>query len=70
MKPMTQGQRLDALVEAFKEDSGAYRDLQTPADTEGKRRLLRSLMNIRMPRAMDADILRLQDEYLTERNRE
>jgi len=70
MEAMTQEQRLDALVEAFKEDSGEYRALQTPADTEGKRRLLRSLMNIRMPRAMGADILRLQDEYLTERNRE
>ena len=62
--------RLDDLVEAFKADSGTYRDLETPADTDGKRQLLRSLMNIRMPRAMDAATLRLQDAYLTERSRE
>ena len=47
---MTQEQRLDTLVEAFKADSVQYKDMQTPADTEGKRRILRSLMNIRMPK--------------------
>ena len=64
---MTQEQRLAYLVEAFKEDSGEYRNLQTPADTEGKRILLRSLMNIRMPKKLPEDVLRIQDKYLTER---
>ena len=63
----TQDQRLDYLVEAFKADSGEYRDLQTPADQEGKRRILRSLMNIRMPKALPDSILAVQDEYLAER---
>ncbi len=66
----TQDQRLDILVEAFKTDSVRYKDLQTPADTEGKRRLLRSLMNIRMPGPMDASVLTVQDAYLQERIRE
>jgi hypothetical protein len=48
---MTQEQRLDILVEAFKADSVQYKDLQMPEDNEGKRRILRSLMNIRMPRS-------------------
>lgn len=65
---MTQEQRLAYLVEEFKADSGQYRDLQTPSDTEGKRRLLRSLMNIRMPRKLPDEVLAVQDEYLTERN--
>ena len=65
---MTQDERLDYLVEEFKADSGKYRDLQTPGDTEGKRRILRSLMNIRMPRMLSDDVLAVQDEYLTERN--
>lgn len=69
-KNMTQAERLDLLVEAFKADSVEYRDLDTPDSTEGKQRILRSLMNIRMPREMDAETLRLQDDYLTERNRE
>lgn len=67
---MTQAQRLDALVEAFKADSDAYKDLKTPDDTDGKRRMLRSLMNLRMPGKMDAAVLRVQDEYLKERARE
>ncbi len=66
----TQEQRLDYLVEEFKADSGEYRDLQTPSDQEGKRRLLRSLMNIRMPRELPDDVLAVQDDYLIERNAE
>ena len=66
----TQGQRLDYLVEAFKADSVQYRDLPTPADAEGKRRILRSLMNIRMPERMDEAIIAVQNEYLRERIRE
>ena len=67
---MTQEQRLDTLVEAFKADSVQYKELQTPADTEGKRRILRSLMNIRMPKKLDDSVLAVQDEYLRERIRE
>ena len=67
---MTQEQRLDFLVEAFKTDSGQYRNLQTPHDTEGKRRILRSLMNIRMPKRMDNSVLSVQDAYLKARIRE
>lgn len=67
---MNQAQRLDYLVEAFKADSVQYRDLQTPDDTEGKRRILRSLMNIRMPKPMDKDVLAVQDDYLKDRIRE
>ena len=66
----TQEQRLDTLVEAFKADSVQYKDLQMPADTEGKRRILRSLMNIRMPKKLDDSVLAVQDEYLRERIRE
>ena len=70
MKEMTQTERLDYLVEEFKEDSVRYRDLETPKDTEGKKRILRSLMNIRMPRRMDARVTEVQDEYLKECIRE
>ena len=70
MKEMTQKERLDYLVEEFKEDSVRYRSLETPENTEGKKRVLRSLMNIRMPRMMAPSVLAVQDEYLKERNRE
>lgn len=66
----TQDQRLSYLVEAFKADSGEYRDLPTPSDSEGKRRVLRSLMNIRMPGDLPEDVREVQDEYLTARAEE
>ena len=67
---MNQQERLDYLVEQFKEDSVEYRNLKTPADTEGKKQILRSLMNIRMPKMMAPSVIAVQDEYLKERNRE
>lgn len=67
---MTQDQRLDYLVEEFKTDSVQYKDLETPKDTEGKRRILRSLMNIRMPKTFSDAVLAVQDEYLTKRAEE
>lgn len=67
---MTQEQRLDYLVEEFKADSDEYKDLQVPGDTEGKQRIMRSLMNIRMPKTLPDDVLAVQDEYLTGRAKE
>ena len=61
---------MNYLVEAFKADSGKYRSLQVPSDTEGKQRILRSLMNIRMPGSMPEDTLKEQDAYLKARAEE
>ena len=69
-KTMTQTERLDFLVEAFKADSEQYKNIQTPTDANGKRRILRSLMNIRMPKRMNGTVLAVQDEYLRERIKE
>nr|WP_330376199.1 hypothetical protein [Butyrivibrio sp. AE3004] len=63
----TQEERLDYLVEEFKADSDEYKDLQTSKSIEEKRRILRSLMNIRMPKEILSEILKVQDEYLSER---
>ena len=63
----TQEERLDYLVEEFKADSDEYKDLQTSKSVEEKRRILRSLMNIRMPKEISSEILKVQDEYLSER---
>ena len=69
-KNLTQEERLDYLVEEFKADSDEYRELQTPGDMDGKKRILRSLMNIRMPKSMSDGVLEVQDEYLKERSQE
>ena len=67
---MTQNERLDYLVEEFKTDSVRYKNLAAPPDTAGKRQLLRSLMNIRMPKEMLEEVLKVQDEYLSGRAKE
>ncbi|MBR2122716.1 MAG: protein-ADP-ribose hydrolase [Lachnospiraceae bacterium] len=67
---MDQQERLDYLVRQFRDESAQYRDLEIPADTEGKKRVLRSLMNIRMPKMMAPSVVAVQNEYLQERNRE
>ena len=69
-KEMTQEERLNYLVTAFKADSVRYRDLQTPPDTAGKQRLLRSLMNVRMPGRLPEPVRKAQDDYLAARARE
>ncbi len=66
----SQKERLDFLVEKFKEDSVKYRDLDTGNSYDEKRKILRSLMNIRMPEKMDEDIIKVQNEFLREEARE
>ena len=65
-----QEERLDYLLHEFKKDSGRYRDLETGKDYGEKRMLLRSLMNIRMPGKMNENVVKVQDEFLTEEARE
>ncbi len=50
-----------------REDGAA---IEIPDREEGQRRLLRSLMNVRMPGDMDREFLKVQDLYLQERIRE
>lgn len=67
-KNRTQRQRLDYLVERFMEDS--HERFQTNSldryTEEQEQRVLRSLMNVRMPRKMDSQVLEVQDEYLSQ----
>lgn len=63
-KNTKQDERLDYLVEAFKADSDEYKDLKTPNSMEDKIRILRSLMNIRMPKELSSYVMKVQDEYL------
>lgn len=65
-----QEERLDFLLKEFKEDSFRYRNLDVGEDYEEKRMALRSLMNIRMPGAMAENVVKVQDEFLSEEARE
>ena len=57
-----QEKRLDYLVQALCEDSDNYKDLEV-APSE-RRRVMRSLMNIRPPKPISARFLEVQDAYL------
>lgn len=65
-----QEKRLDYLLKEFKEDSVRYKDLEVGDSYEEKRMAFRSLMNIRMPRYMGENVLKVQDDFLMEEAKE
>lgn len=65
---MNQEERLDTLVNAFIKDAAF--EIEEPETKREKQILLRSLMNIRMPKKMDEKIIKIQDDYLKEKNEE
>lgn len=66
IKSELQEKRLSYLVDKFKEDSKDYKYIRIPNNIEEKKRILRSLMNIRMPKQMSDDVLEVQNAYLKE----
>ena len=67
---MNQNERLEYLVKKFREDSGRYKEMEIPENEEEKRNLLRSFMNIRLPKKMDEETIEVQNDYLKERAEE
>ena len=64
---MTQDERLDYLLRHLLAERGEYTDIRVPDDLSEKRKLLRSLMNVRPPVPASAKFLAVQDSYLQER---
>ncbi len=62
---MNQGERRRFLIQALLDERGEGR-FRIPESSTEQKQLLRSLMNVRLPKAADADFLRIQDEYLRE----
>ncbi|MDE6686814.1 MAG: protein-ADP-ribose hydrolase [Lachnospiraceae bacterium] len=64
---MNRAEKADVLLEKLKEDSVEYRDLETDGySPEETKQMIRSLMNVRMPKALSDELIKLQDEYLQE----
>jgi len=61
---MNQSEKRLFLIQSLLKENQEYRDIDIPAEPEHQRQLLRGLMNIRMPRRIGADFLKMQDEYL------
>ncbi len=66
-QPHTQEQRLDFLIRCLLKENEAYQSIEVPAAQGDKRRLLRSLMNVRPPAPASEEFLRVQDAYLQAR---
>ena len=62
-----QEQRLNYLLEEFKAESERYKKIEIPNNVSDKQILLRSLMNVRMPKKMPDEVIKVQDEYLSVR---
>jgi len=63
---MTQAERRILLTEKLLAEQPRYRKMSIPHDEAEQRRLLRSLMNVRIPQQIGDDFLMMQDEYLRE----
>ena len=61
---MNQTEKRVFLIRRLLDEDRRYRGIEVPADAYEQKRLLRSLMNLRPPRDIDAEFLTVQDEYL------
>lgn len=62
---MTHDEQRVYLIKYLLAEDRRYDGTPIPADGEGQRRLLRALMNLRMPEPIGDDFLKIQDEYLS-----
>lgn len=66
---MTQSERRLYLITELKNENPQYAELPVPSDTAEQKHLLRALFNVRMPKAVNDEFLKIQDEYLREETR-
>jgi O-acetyl-ADP-ribose deacetylase (regulator of RNase III) len=62
---LNQSERLLFLINELKNEDDIYKDLEIPDSNLGQARLLRSLMNVRMPKKISKEFLKVQDEFLS-----
>ncbi|MBS5284813.1 MAG: protein-ADP-ribose hydrolase [Clostridiales bacterium] len=63
---MDQKERRLFLIKTLLSERPQYRGLEIPEEDMGQRRLLRSLLNVRMPEPVCDEFLEVQDAYLQE----
>lgn len=61
---MTQTERLSFLIKYLIHENSQLQSIGIPAEESARKRLLRSLMNIRPPKAVSKKFLEVQDAYL------
>ena len=65
---MNQRERRRYLIEELLREQPEYAKIQIPQHDGEQKKLLRALMNVRMPGGAEEAFLRVQDAYLTEEN--
>ena len=58
--------RLETLIDYLLKEDPQYSEMEIPSDLQGKRDLFRALRNVRWPKPVSEEFLRLQDEELQE----
>lgn len=61
---MSQNERLNFLIDKLLKENKKYNSVEIPKSFEEKKLLFRSLINIRMPKEIDKEFLKIQDEFL------
>ncbi len=61
---MTQLERLDFLIGFLLGEKGRYDSIKIPENIDEKKKLFRSLCNIRLPKDVSYEFLEIHDEYL------
>ena len=64
MNDLNQAEKRAFLIKRLLDEDKRYRGMEVPSDVYEQKRMLRSLMNIRRPQAINAEFLTVQDEYL------
>ena len=63
---MNQTERREYLIRELLKEEPRYRHVSVPGSVQEQKDLLRSLMNLRRPRAASREFLSVQDDYLKE----
>ncbi len=63
---MTQVERRKYLLGILLSENVEYNGYEIPNDEEAQKKLLRALFNVRMPKEVSSEFLKIQDEYLQE----
>ena len=63
---MTQKEKRLFLVKYLLNENSKYSNIVIPEEVEEQKRLLRSLLNVRMPKKVSSEFLEIQDSYLQE----
>lgn len=63
---MNHTEKLNFLIKELLNEQPRYQDMKIPTSTEDKKKLLRSLFNVRSPISASKEFLKIQDEYLQE----